>query len=82
MKGKGGLAIVIGGPPKKGSDDDEGLDTDEPMDVGAEAKSSAVRDLFRAIKTNDVAAGEEALGAYMRACGYGDDAEDAEDEEV
>lgn len=74
-----GLAILIGGP--KSSPEEEDMDSDETeAPIADEAKTSAVKDLYRALERKDVSAGVAALDSYMEACGYGG-SDDKESEE-
>jgi hypothetical protein len=57
----------MGGPKRDEKPEDDMADED----MGSEAKASAVRDLFAAMKGNDVQAGVAAMDAWNEACGYG-----------
>lgn len=64
------VALVIGGP-KRPDSEEEDMDEGDEMPVADEAKASAVKDLFAAYKKNDVSAGVAAMDAFLEACGYG-----------
>lgn len=86
-----GMAILIGAkkPPKDSYEPDAEDEESEDPGIDAEGKRSALKDLFRALKSDDIDRGVTALDNYLSCSGLcpdddeesePDESEDSEDE--
>lgn len=75
-KKKPWLGIVLGAPKKDVKSEPEHEEDTDAEPVDREAKRAAVKDLFRAMRKDDVDAGVDAFDALMEACGYGEEPAD------
>ena len=73
MKDPGGLMVALNLSPKK--KEDKGYEKEEEMaddemseDEIKEEKTSAIKDIFAAIKSEDVEAFQDAMSRYKAAC--------------